>query len=227
MLKKWKESKWGKKETTGGKNKWVGQTFEIGKDVLGIMDHEEALSVKVPSTSASVPLSFGRFNEALRADPRSSSTASLPSGHHDDSTSTSKGDVGSTSALPLLNGTGLSTVPEDTQSMTAATSNTDGLLPRELRSALKKTRTVGSVQLDKGKGKSVQLPDSPQERAFREAADDVDGTAPPSEVLARSGSDLDETAAGAVEDTLRGKTIHWGDVVLRGKLRKVIKLELF
>jgi hypothetical protein len=68
---------------------------------------------------------------------------------------------------------------------------------------------------NKGKGKSVHYVESPGPMS---GPFDLTYPAPPDQVLARQGSKIAETSAGAVEDATEIDTVKWGEVFMQGKL---------
>ncbi|KAH7921911.1 hypothetical protein BV22DRAFT_1197834 [Leucogyrophana mollusca] len=139
----------------------------------------------------------------------SSSTALLMPGTAPDLRNTSENNTGD-SRRPILRGRASSSARAHGHGDTAQ----DGSF---LGASLRKRRSNLFTQ-DKGKRKSVHYADSnPPPRPPSESGDE--DPAPPTEVLARMGSDVDETSAGATLEAVSPQDeLRWGDVVLRDRM---------
>lgn len=231
MLQRWKDSEWGtiwahrrKKETRQTTSRWVGGSFEIGR-FLGVNILQEAESMRDRASSSVRGASFTGSRASFRTGTAASTARetfiTAPSHlspsisrqmneysqpRYSDSTYDSGTPSSSTALLrPPLPGTDrLNGVKAQTE-----------IIPRPIMKAPSLDATSDTrIQLQaKGKGKFVHYADIPEQ--------DVPGPAPPSEVLERSGVDVEDTSAGASTSpdlgTLSPKLdLEWGDVVMRG-----------
>lgn len=237
MLRKWAESEWGRlrrerKEAKVAK-RWVGNSFDVGI-FLGVDILHQKLSqistesnkveespteqpeapplLSIPSdTFVTARSQFSRSGSGLPGTaPLLTEEANGPS------SSSSKGphlrrprSVDSTTAL--LNAT------ESDGSEHAHTDvghNTSDLLQEPPRLTTKSdTSLVVGATSRKGKGKMVHY----AEDVLPGAGTSIEEPpAPPEEVLARSGSEVEDTSAGAAQQATMENQIPWGDVIMRG-----------
>lgn len=224
MLRRWRDSEWGKiwnrrrkKESHRTTSRWVGGSFEIGH-LLGVnMLQEPASSTRVrlssvtngkarPSVSQSHGASTGRESfVTARSHPTITSTKHSPPALN-------------MNGLSILDAEGLTPVPESANSSTALLHFAPGAASwRKASHELLRRPSVkfpshssrSNIPLDakgKGKGKFVHNAGAP----------DQGPPAPPSEVLERTGSAVEETSAGAAIAPAPLDDLEWGDIVLRG-----------
>lgn len=239
MYRRWKQSEWAqararRKEAKSTKQQWMGTSFDVGV-FLGVDVLEAALSVHTPTTGGarsavgsashvrSAPSTAATNADTYFTAPLLSqedlslhngisqrmalSRTSLPFFHdtpcRPDSTS---------SATPLLEGL---PVFDGSNYHTPELHNTMIGSPSSSRPAMRTTKSAPVKYLEvpnsvKGKGKMVHYSDIPTPS---------EEPAPPREVLARTGVDVEDTSAGAAqhatEDIVPGP--QDGDVVMRGK----------
>ena len=239
MYRRWKQSEWAqararRREAKSTKQQWMGTSFDIGV-FLGVDVLDAALSVHTPTTAGvgsalgpgphiRSPLSTAATNadtyftaplfsqEDLSSHVGTSqrmaiSRASLPFFHDKPSRPDS-----TSSATPLLEAHLAPDGPNsrshrETHSATVASPSSPRPMARTAKSAPGKYLEVPSAV--KGKGKAVHYSDVPT--PFEEPA-------PPREVLARTGAEMEDTSAGAahhaIEDIIPKP--EDGDVVMRG-----------
>lgn len=216
MRKRWRQSDWARarKEQKQAANspKWVGTSFDVGV-FLGVDTMDESLPLSLqpdaPSTSdptSSVHPTDGGVSPSTRPEtfitaPTDVLTTELPSSLSPVPSRDQGTSMDSATAL----------VPSTSHQVTVESPND---LVDEERSAGRPPPPVqpnGTAHNDsspsisrKGKGKAVHVHYS-------------DSPAPPSEVLKRTGSAINVTSAGAVEQTTCEARTKWGDVIMRGE----------
>jgi hypothetical protein len=228
MLQRWRDSEWGaiwahrrKEQTRQTTNNWVGGSFEIGR-FLGVNILQEADSMKDRTSSSVQRVSFSgsRSSFATGTDaagsivqetfitaPSHLDPSTYRSGHAEPRRSGSVDDSTPTSSTALLRppfpGSGK---PNGVKARTE-------IIPRPIIKAPSLNATSDTKIQLKGKGKLVHYADMPEQGES--------GPAPPSEVLERSGADVEDTSAGASIVPESGtqspdSSLDWGDVVMRG-----------
>lgn len=215
MLRQWGNSEWGsvwkrrQKENRAPTSRWVGGSFEIGQFLgVNILDQEAAGSSrhsafsKGPSSSIRPTLSVNSGPSTSRIVSTTAAEGSFiaaPSKLNPPTVvnpvSLSLSAPGSSSLLQPVNG-------HDTESRSpVSNSSTTALLP-----------VVSQPPLVPKKSKLVHYADQPRAEA------PPPPPAAPTEVLARTGSAVEDTSAGATENVVTHDEMAWGDVVMRGVL---------
>ncbi|KAG1882580.1 hypothetical protein F4604DRAFT_1741551 [Suillus subluteus] len=207
MWNRWQQSEWGgamrhrKKDAGTTTQRWVGGSFEIG-NVLGvnILDSPPASLPQANQTSGT------EFSPSAVLNSQSSI---FPSPSSEPSSSSDLFAAGTaTEYRPSPNGINVAP-PEGSQQPTILKNSNSQLLP---------------VGLDKGKGKDRSF-DHANEGAssnLQLSIDVNDIPAPPAAVLARTGSEVDETSAGVTLDETplreQSQCKERGNIVLRDRM---------
>lgn len=222
MLQRWRQSEWGKLRSTkesGTKNRWVGTSFDIGT-FLGVNILDKApLTTSPTSSRPASPTRSARVTstETGKQPPALETLITTPSHHSPRSPTRRNGLVSGTpsdSRNPPSNFT--FATPSDEHSGTSAREPLQGssrvmdrLQAPDLASVSPSNGTTDhSVTFSqrKGKKKQVRYEDNRHE----------DEPTSPADVLARSGQEVAETSAGAVEAACAGTTSEEGGDLMRG-----------
>jgi hypothetical protein len=221
MRRRWKESEWGQ-VTRGRRRKagtqakrWVGSSFTVGQlPGLDIAESSRS-SPALPTLTASASTSGTPVETATTVGASTVDTfVTAPSVLTPD-----------TSTDGLLAGPSAESVPAVAPSTTTtplanARSSTPTLLRpviSGLRSSLRPqlSESANTAQSEsqvatpkQGKGKTVR---------YAEPDPELEPPAPPREVLARTGSAVAETSAGAVEEAFADNDPKWGEIVMQGR----------
>lgn len=249
MVRRWKGSEWAaiwthrrRKDTANRQtSRWVGGSFEVGRflgvNILqGSESTRDALSSyrerpSMASHSARrVSFSGSHSTYATTHAPRSSmaqETFNTAPSQLTRSTSRVKADQG-TSEIGGSSSTGESALDSSTRSLLRPALERLGPNGAKVRTEVMPRPIIKAPSLSalsdgaiptspdkKGKGRLVHYADIPPQEPSQEL-----GPAPPSEVLERTGSAVEDTSAGA-STTLDnspsfGSDLNWGDVVMRG-----------
>lgn len=216
MLNKWCQSEWGKhraqRRRKDSGSKWVGGSFEVGNFLgVNVLD-----STRTPSTSSASRVS----QSTLPPGRPSASTAvqtfvTAPS--HRSAFSLDQDSSYSSHVVPNGNTSTNSSTALLRHVSDSSDQATSEIIPRPplavpLPTMAKSDGILhGPTLRDKGKGKQAQV-------HYAESPVREEGPpAPPTDVLARTGSAVDETSAGAVEAVFAEE--HYADqtdVVMRG-----------
>jgi len=203
MLQRWRQSEWGKLQSakdakeSGAKNRWVGTSFDIGTFLgVNILDEAPLTTSPMPSPPASPTKSARPTSTKTREQPSAEETfVTAPSQLSPHPPTRRNGLV---SGTPTDLHTPSLVTPSDEQPGTGAGESLQGssrvmdrLHAPDLVSTSRSNGTADhSVTPSQRKGKKkVRYEDNTYE----------DEPTPPSDVLARSGQDVAETSAGAVE----------------------------
>ncbi|KAI0761941.1 Pleckstrin homology domain-containing protein [Trametes elegans] len=247
MRRRWRESDWGRarkqqRRKVGAVPKWVGNSFDVGVflgvDVLdgcsgssaGAETPSEAVSSHLPEISVS-GVGHSTAAETFVTAPSHLSTPA----HEEPGSFTHEepGPLTHEESGPLSHGEPVPpilslNVSRDQESVgLASASSSTALLPHaqpasEVQPSAKTippastgtvnghTKSPSSYEAnnkgrDKGKGKDMHV-------HYEEPP------APPSEVLARRGSSVEETSAGAAEQATAENRVQWGDVIMRDRM---------
>ncbi|TBU28603.1 Pleckstrin homology domain-containing protein [Dichomitus squalens] len=228
MRKRWQQSDWGRARRqqmqVGNSKKWIGSSFDIGVFLgVDIMDERlpsppsqadasgasasappaPAISI-YPTTSAAE--TFVTAPSHTEDGPTGSPSLSPIASHERDS---SKVSMDSTAAL-VPSSSYLTTDTPTTHFAQAEQSSGLAGLPAQTQ-ANGTPRSPSILAPDVGKGKA------------KEKGKDVhvhyeEIPAPPSEVLARTGSAVNVTSAGAVEQTTIEARTNWGNIIMRDRM---------
>ncbi|KIJ64487.1 hypothetical protein HYDPIDRAFT_111813, partial [Hydnomerulius pinastri MD-312] len=249
MMKRWRENQWTHpfrrhhgSHMVGQPRRWVGASFEIG-NVLGVnlldrhtapapsplVSTEPAIPPPVLDTSTiGAPSSVGTrsyVTAQTQPQPSSHSPGHSPSPSNSilparPSTEGSENLYSSSSALLPAN-----SVPclSSEQEPPAQTDSLKPILKQKPDSDGSPALALGqdanhspSRRVDRGRATVHYAGD---EEASAEGESNGDGPAPPDAVLARSGSQVNESSAGATADAADfSHEIRWGDVVLRDRM---------
>ncbi|TCD70536.1 hypothetical protein EIP91_002882 [Steccherinum ochraceum] len=238
MMRKWRDSEWGRvrkgKKEAAQNRRWVGTSFDVGV-FLGVdmlngakspppEDDESVLDAYPARSGAAASTATGRETfvtaqsqlstsppEAGPSRPSTSLQVNVPQNgfsphlHPDDGADPVSADS-STALLPPK------IVIEDPSGRVQSeiVTRTLSSMP-PLRSALSDTDGIAG---GKGKGKSVHYDDATPPVEIPPE----DTPAPASEVLARTGSEMDDTSAGAAEQATVENQVTWGDVIMRDRM---------
>ncbi|KAI0070145.1 hypothetical protein K474DRAFT_1687553 [Panus rudis PR-1116 ss-1] len=223
----WQQSEWGKaraaRKDAKTAKRWVGTSFDVGVflgiDLLQVDSPIERMGDGSAATSTiharhPPPPSTAKEtfvtapSELTPGEPSSSQQPQSGSSlrpnrdeHDDDARPVSAAD----STTPLL----LSTKSTENGSAEAGLSVTP-LPPRSNMSKL------DSQTSPKGKGKEKTVHVHYAEHVPE--GDEDESPAPPQEVLARTGNDVQRTSAGAAQQASRENQVKWGDVVMRDRM---------
>ncbi|RPD62431.1 hypothetical protein L226DRAFT_544250 [Lentinus tigrinus ALCF2SS1-7] len=221
MRRRWRESEWGRarkrQRQAGNAPKWVGNSFDVGLFLgVDILNDSVRLASAELNTNAeqstSVPVArptIGVFPASDAAetfvtavshlntppepnDPRALSQIVSPDMGIDPSASSSTPLLASNIHVEDVE-VRLPDPGPSTRSIPPASVNGNPVVP------------LPALSPDKGKGKDVHVHYE-------------DRPASPAEVLARTGSDVKATSAGAVEQTTSEATVKWGDVIMRDRM---------
>ena len=213
MLRRWGESEWGsewkrrKAEKHTPANRWVGGSFEIGNFLgVNIIDQEPTGGSSRHSAFSKGPSSSIRPNSSAESGPSTSRIhqAGLPSNVAGNSLVTAPSKLNPSAVIPLHSTASVagpsSIIPptdsHDTESRSPVSNlSTAALLAGPSQPAIAPRRS-----------KMVHYADRPATEGLPPA--------PPTEVLARTGTAVEDTSAGATAP----HEMTWGDVVMRGAL---------
>ncbi|EIW59516.1 uncharacterized protein TRAVEDRAFT_121684 [Trametes versicolor FP-101664 SS1] len=220
MRRRWRESDWGRarkqRRQAGTGPKWVGNSFDVGV-FLGVDILDENLASVAPAQAST---SRGSVRPSIIETPASPSAGadtfvtaqshlSTPAREQPGPTTLSlnvsqdrdsvwPGSASSSTALLAPSASHHGPLVEQQHTNGASTSagpaNGDVPLPRPANQGRKST----------GKGMHVHYEETP--------------AVPPSEVLARRGSAVDDTSAGAAEQATAENQVKWGDVIMRDRM---------
>lgn len=225
MLKRWRRSEWGKLRSakeSGTRSRWVGGSFDIGSFLgINVLDKHH-LSTSLRSSPPDSPTTSTRAtvnNTGEQSSAREtfvtapSKLSPLSSARKNDLLSGTLSDLQNPSsyfafATPSEEQPGTSSE----QPLQGSSHVMDRLLVPDLTSVLQSDGTAdNSVTPSQRKGKKKQV--------HYEDDTYADEPAPPSNVLARSGREVAETSAGAVEAARVDSTLEVGGALMRGLLR--------
>jgi hypothetical protein len=243
MHKRWRESEWGQAlharrrrgstatdySTTSRQKKWIGTSFTIG-EIPGLDGVPEQFTppdtpqpiIESPSPSLDPPTAsvLLPIDEGTSSKPAPSRTTTLETFV----TAPSERPPSPPPSIKLSPPIPPSEPPKSTSSLLPASDRPASTRTGGLRPALKAgisnlihsdTHVPILNKKNKGKGKSVHYVESPGPMS---GPFDLTYPAPPDQVLARQGSKIAETSAGAVEDATEIDTVKWGEVFMQGKL---------
>ncbi|THH30666.1 hypothetical protein EUX98_g3541 [Antrodiella citrinella] len=234
MLRKWRDSEWGKlrgnKDNASiAKKRWIGTSFDVGVFLgVDILSHapkpaeDEADIVDAfPSSSVNPVSTAGATFVTARSRSYVSSRPTLAQQHHKSLPSpVPHHEPSSDNGLPQ---------PSSADSSTAllppriTVEDPDGRVHSEVISRsfsdfnpLRATGTsdsnlIMSAAASRGKGRAVHYVDSAPIVS-------EEPPAPVGEVLARTGSEIEDSSAGAVEQSNRDDKTKWGDVIMRDRM---------
>ncbi|KAH8104569.1 Pleckstrin homology domain-containing protein [Cristinia sonorae] len=241
MLKRWRESEWGRLrrrkdlKPVNGKQ-WVGTSFDVG-DFLGV----DMLGGDAPKPASAEPSIVDEYPPPSHA-PTSTvgtdfvtapSTLSRPNG-----IPTQPSDA----SLRVLNAQSrLSAHGHEEDSRPISADSSTALLPPRIvvedpfggvhsEILARSLSSVGPILTSgesdtnlitghaSGKGKRVHYVDTPLPAPSPTGAPAEDPPAPAEEVLARTGSEVLDTSAGAVEQSSLQNQEKWGDVIMRDRM---------
>ena len=208
MRRRWHESEWGRVHTQrqqGSTQKWVGSSFDVGV-FLGVDVLDESL--------------FGPPSAELTVvePPSTPPLVSAPSANAETFV-TAKTHLPPTAGPPLLSPDVSAEV--DTSNVVSANSSTALLVNSESHPALSEvgpsTAAIAPPSQAQPNGILGLPPPSsnlqPNAGKAREVRVRYETPAPPREVLARSGSAVKATSAGATESATNGAGVKYGDVM--------------
>ena len=223
MLRRWRQSEWGRLRTakeTGTRNHWVGSSFDIGT-FLGVNILDKAPLTNSPMSTPPASPTKSTHPASLSAGKQSSATETFVTAQNQlSSRSPSRKN-------DLVPGT-LSDLQNPSSHLTLATSSDeqheavleeplqgsslvmDRLQAPDLTSVSHSNSTAhhsGTPSQRKGKKKQVRYEDNVYN----------DEPTSPSSVLARSGQEVAETSAGAVEAARADITLDEEGVLMRGQ----------
>ncbi|KAI0354962.1 hypothetical protein OH77DRAFT_1404179 [Trametes cingulata] len=232
MRRRWRESDWGrarKEQRQGGSApKWVGNSFDVGV-FLGVDILDENLNPGSRSSSSQATPSRDSAAPKIHvsaASPSAGAETFITAPSH---FSTSPPEEPGPSNLSL-------NVSRDQESVrpVSASSSTALLAPSSShhgqlvdqpssREAELSNKTIPPPSAVVGNGHIPPLPSSDENKKGKGKGKGVhvhyeEPPAPPSEVLARRGSAVEETSAGAAEQATAENQVKWGDVIMRDRM---------
>jgi len=221
MLRRWRQSEWGKLRSAkegGTKHSWVGTSFDIGTFLgVSILDKAPLSTSPMPSPPASPTKSTHATSINIGKQPAATETFVTAPNQLSQRSPTRKNDLVSGTMSDPQNPSSYFTLATsfDDQPGTAPVESLQGsshvmdrLQAPDLASASHSNGTASrpvTPSQHKGKKKQVRYKDNTYEEP-----------ASPSNVLARSGPEVAETSAGAVEAACADITPEEGDVLMRG-----------
>ncbi|EGO23992.1 hypothetical protein SERLADRAFT_439300 [Serpula lacrymans var. lacrymans S7.9] len=245
ILQRWKTSEWGgfrKRKVKDGSTsrRWVGGSFQVGSflglDVLeeglesvessnsdmvsvqGSQDtSERATGTHAVTASSATGQSFMTARSQLTPDAQDEESHSVSHSSHDHSDLLRTDSVSSSTALLVasvtpseepsnLSQTDRRPFDNERNSVRGAANNTTDKNPRQIRSSFFKSK-----DRDKGKQKQVHYSDY-------QPAQPSGSPAPPSEVLSRSGDEIEGTSAGATSGSAPQKESRSDNFSLRDRM---------
>ena len=221
MLRRWRQSEWGKLRRAkegGTKNRWVGTSFDIGTFLgVNVLDKDTLTT----SPTSSPPRSPAKSTHPISIDTGTESVAGETFVTAPDQLSprppARKNGVASGTLTDLQNPSSYFPLPTPSEEQTPGDflQGSSGVMDRlhapDVSSLAHSNATADHVitpSQTKGKGKQVHYEDEVRD----------DGPTSPSEVLARSGPEVAETSAGAVEAARVDSMPEEDGVIMRGQL---------
>jgi hypothetical protein len=216
MLRRWRESEWGqvlrgKRRGAGtGKGKpptrWVGSSFTVGRlPGLDIAESSRASPIPSADTGSGQPAGSAPTIGASTMQTFVTAPSALTP---DDSTDRAPSEFTKADIAPSTSSTTALVRASSSASKPATLGLRSALVPQlsELRNSAQSESQVPTLK--KGKGKTVRYaePEPP---------------APPGAVLARTGSAVADTSAGAVEEATAEVDVEWGEITLQGRFLPV------
>lgn len=224
MRRRWRESDWGRarkqRRQAGTGSKWVGNSFDVGV-FLGVDILDENLASVTPAQAST---SHGSERPSIANTPASPSAgadtfvtaqshlstpareqpgpATLSLNVSQDRDSVWPGSASSSTALLAPSASHHGPVVEQQHTNGASTS------ARPTNGDAQPLRPANQGRKSTGKGMHVHYEETP--------------AVPPSEVLARRGSAVEDTSAGAAEQATAENQVKWGDVIMRGERNGVM-----
>jgi hypothetical protein len=223
MLQCLKQSEWGKlhrAKESGTKSHWVGTSFDIGTFLgVNVLD-KGPLTTSPPSSPPASPTKSARATSTRTGNqPSAAETFITAPSQPPPHAPTRRNDLVSGALSDLQNPSSyfaLATPSEEQpetgvgESLQGSSRVMDRLQAPDLVSTSQSNGTTDhSVPPSKNKGKKKQV------RYAEDRHDDE--PASPSNVLARSGPEVAETSAGAIEAALADVTSEEGGVIMRGR----------
>ncbi|KAI1789615.1 Pleckstrin homology domain-containing protein [Ganoderma leucocontextum] len=220
MRKRWRQSDWAharkEQKQAGNSHKWIGTSFDVGVFLgVDIMDENPPSSEQpdAPSTSAptfTVQPTAGGASSSTRPEAFVTTRIDVPTTEPPSPLSrvaSREQDISMNSATALVPSNyrladGPASPPADEEGSAGGPATS---LPSAQANGTPHNGSSYPAILRKGKGKAVHVHYS-------------DSPAPPSEVLARTGSAVNVTSAGAVEQTTCEARTKWGDVIMRDRM---------
>ncbi|EMD39935.1 hypothetical protein CERSUDRAFT_112180 [Gelatoporia subvermispora B] len=227
MLKQWRESEWGRalrrRKEIKSSGEWVGSSFDIGVFLgVNILESSSSQNENTRPCGADSPVA---------ATTRSTAAETfLTAPERPDIRSTTHGQTQSSWSIhPQSQTTDILYRPatDDRSSANSSTALLGPSQPRDTGAQLHvrsehppssylgvhsprrpSMLARGQPSSGKGKGKTVHYPDTIAQ----------DAPASPSDVLARQGSDVEDTSAGAAQDASVENRVRWGDTVMRDRM---------
>ncbi|KAI0657423.1 Pleckstrin homology domain-containing protein [Cubamyces menziesii] len=234
MRRRWRESDWGRarrqQRNTGSTSKWVGSSFDVGV-FLGVNILDERIDaasregLTPPATSPQSPLPE---ISVASATPSAVAETFVTAHSH---LSTPANEVPGPSTLTPNSSRDVDCIkppsPSSSTALLAPTMPQTDQEPQRLQPAEGQTSNVAippsSVARPNGHATLPPSKVSEQRKRGKGKGKDVhvhyeEPPAPPSEVLARRGSAVEETSAGASEQATAENQVKWGDVILRDRM---------
>ena len=224
MLQRWRKSEWGKVQSakeSGTKNRWVGTSFDIGTFLgVNILDKAPITTSPTSTPPASPTKSTHTTSTKTGKQPSTTAGTSITAPFHPPPrTPTRKNDLisgtlsDSQDQLSYFAHAGPSDEQPGTgvdESLQGSSRIMDRLQAPDLASVSQSNGTADHIVTPsqrKGKKKQVRYEDITYE----------DEPTAPSDVLARTGPEVAETSAGAVEAASVDVTAGEGGVLMRGQ----------
>ncbi|KAI0345763.1 hypothetical protein BDW22DRAFT_1324984 [Trametopsis cervina] len=243
MYNKWKQSEWGQARTrrreakSGASNKkWIGNSFDVGVflgvDIINKPASSRVVDLLSDGTASHAPMTRAStaadtfFTARSRASPpdthtlqqrKSQLTVTSDQSSTDDNRALVR-PLSATSTTPLLSATDLAENPSPPrEARSEMPQRPPGPALRPSRAGAQDGELLTVPGQRKGKGKMVHYSDGdipPRDGAVTPAP------VPPEEVLARSGTAVQDTSAGAAESAAvaTGTPMAESDVILRDRM---------
>ena len=240
MMKKWRDSEWGKlrkraKEAKQQNKRWVGGSFDVGvflgvdmlsdrvrtpeEDDVSILDEyptgSRAPASTLGETFVTAPSHMSEY-ESTAGPSTSTQLHSSQNGltepdHGDEDMHPHSADSSTALLTPQI----IVRDPEGRIHSDVVTHTLASLPPPLSTVQSEPILALNGKQDRKGKGKDVHVhyEDTPAMEAQAS-----EPPVPAEEVLARRGTEVEDTSAGAAEQATAQNQVDWGDVILRGTI---------
>ncbi|CDO71462.1 hypothetical protein BN946_scf184909.g56 [Trametes cinnabarina] len=228
MRRRWRESDWGRarkaQRNTGNAPKWVGNSFDVGV-FLGVDILDDSVNPTTQAASGCSNSPPRRPDIRVTGRNTSAATGTFVTAHSHLSTPATE-EAGPSSLTP--------DVSRDAESMRPATpTSSTALLPPSVSCHDRDADRSHDAEVQPSTASILRTSETPHGKTFSPPSFQEDSKkqskgkgkdihvhyeeppVPPSEVLARRGSAVDETSAGAAEQASAENQVKWGDVIMR------------
>ncbi|KAI0648051.1 Pleckstrin homology domain-containing protein [Trametes meyenii] len=227
MRRRWRESDWGRARTqhrkAGNAPKWIGSSFDVGM-FLGVNILDENLGATTLATSSHAAISgLPEVNVSVATPSAFAETFVTAQSHLSTPANECPGPMGPS---PDVSKDQESVRPQSPNSFTGllATSTSQGNQSGEahVNEARLSTKPIPPASATAPNGQaSTGIGTEPLRSSHKSKGTRVhyeEPPAPPSEVLARRGTAVEDTSAGAAEQATAENQVKWGDVVMRDRM---------